>query len=105
MKKFIGALVLIFSISAFANSYAQLNLNLSEKTTFATAYSSIWVTSSGNTNYHKEALQVVNDSQDLFQSGHMSLFLGQKIKDVQSRYSISDSEALDVLLLAAERIL
>lgn len=50
----------------------------------------------------KEALQIVEDAQNYVQSGELSLFLGQKIKDVQTtNESLSNEEALDSLITNA----
>ncbi|MFA6237689.1 MAG: hypothetical protein WC635_10215 [Bacteriovorax sp.] len=55
---------------------------------------------------HKEANQVINDSQELIQSGKMSAFLAQKIQEIRSLDStVSDSEALDALISVSEMIL
>lgn len=54
----------------------------------------------------KEALQVLNDGQNYIQSGKMSAFLAEKIKNIQSvNVELSDEEALDALIQDAESIL
>lgn len=51
-----------------------------------------------------QAAQVVNDSQDYFQTGKLSVFLSEKIKNVQAvneQNNISEQDALDILIYAS----
>jgi hypothetical protein len=49
---------------------------------------------------------VINDSQEFFQSGKLSVFLSQKISDAKAlNAGASDEEALDMLLNEAESLL
>jgi hypothetical protein len=53
-----------------------------------------------------EAEQVIRDSQDLAQTGELSVFLNQKIKELQSQdNSLSEQDALDQLIAVSEAIL
>lgn len=46
----------------------------------------------------KEAIQIIEDSQGYMQTGELSLFLAQKVRDAQSAdSSLSQDEALDLL--------
>ncbi|MBC7713416.1 MAG: hypothetical protein H7177_08755 [Rhizobacter sp.] len=54
----------------------------------------------------KEAAQVIEDTQNYQQSGQLSAFLSQKIKDIQSLdSSVSDEEALDALTSVSAQML
>ncbi|MDO9181160.1 MAG: hypothetical protein Q7U04_02065 [Bacteriovorax sp.] len=54
----------------------------------------------------KEAGQIVEDSQDYLQTGELTVYLGQKIKDIQSTdESLSEVEALEFLVKRAVEIL
>jgi hypothetical protein len=54
----------------------------------------------------KLAMQVVADSQEYFQSGTLSAFLSEKIKNIQAQdKSASDEEALDALISVSLEIL
>lgn len=98
MKKFIAIATLALSLNTFSASFVGTTL----LPTQLLALSS--VSTSGNV--QKEAAQVINDSQELIQSGKMTAFLGQKIKDIQAQdSSVSDSEALDALLSVSDQIL
>lgn len=98
MKKFIAIATLALSVNAFSASFVGTTLIPTQSLALSS------VSTSGN--IQKEAAQVVNDSQELIQSGKMTAFLSQKIKDIQaSDSSVSDSEALDALLSVSEQIL
>ncbi|MDD4972785.1 MAG: hypothetical protein PHY93_00460 [Bacteriovorax sp.] len=98
MKKLIAIATLALSLNAFSASFVGTTL----LPTQSLALSSI--STSGNV--QKEAAQVINDSQELIQSGKMTAFLGQKIKDIQAQDSaVSDSDALDALLSVSDQIL
>lgn len=98
MKKFIAAATLLLSLNTFAASFVGTTL----LPTQSLALSSVSI--SGNA--QKEAAQVINDSQDLIQSGNMTAFLSQKIRDIQAQdSSVSDQEALDALISVSEQIL
>lgn len=54
----------------------------------------------------KEAGQIVEDTQNYLQSGELTVYLSQKIKDVQSTdESLSEVEALEVLVTNSVEIL
>ena len=99
MKKTITILSLIFS----ANTYAY-SLGDSTVITAATPFLSSATTSGPLP--EKQAAIILNDTQEFFQSGKLSSFLAQKIKDVQAvDLSASDEEAIDRLINEAESIL
>ena len=98
MKKLIAVATLALSLNSFAASFVGTTL----LPTQSLALSS--VSTSGG--MQKEAAQVINDSQELIQSGKMSAFLSQKIKDIQAQdASVSDQDALDALISVSEHIL
>jgi hypothetical protein len=98
MKKLIAIATLVLSVNAFSASFVGTTLLPTQSLALLS------VSTSGNV--QKEAAQVINDSQELIQSGKMTAFLGQKIKDIQGQDStVSDSEALDALLSVSENIL
>jgi hypothetical protein len=52
---------------------------------------------------HKEAIQVINDSQEFIQSGDMSVLLDQKINEAQKiNQDLSVEDALDLIVASAE---
>lgn len=54
----------------------------------------------------KEAIQVVDDLQEYAQSGELSVFLNQKIKETQTQDgSLSEEEALDLIIENTKKIL
>lgn len=54
----------------------------------------------------KAAVQVLEDSQKYMQSGEVTAYLSQKIKEVQeSDSSLSADEALDALVAGAEKFI
>jgi hypothetical protein len=94
MKKLIAIATLALSVNAFSASFVGTTLLPTQSLALSSVSTS------------KEAAQVINDSQELIQSGKMTAFLGQKIKDIQAQdSSVSDSEALDALLSVSEHIL
>lgn len=98
MKKLIAIATLALSVNAFSASFVGTTL----LPTQSLALSS--VSTSGNV--QKEAAQVINDSQELIQSGKMTAFLSEKIKNIQAQdAAVSDSEALDALISVSEQIL
>jgi hypothetical protein len=53
-----------------------------------------------------QAAIVLNDAQEAMQSGKVSTFLAQKIKDVQtSNSTMSESDALEIVIADAQEIL
>ena len=53
-----------------------------------------------------EALKIQSEVQDYFQSGHINLFIGEKISSIKEINSkLSDDESIDILLAASEVIL
>lgn len=56
--------------------------------------------------YDKEAVQVLEDSQDYFQSGNISAFLAVKINEIRNENeSLSELEAVDELTARATQII
>ena len=55
---------------------------------------------------NKEAQRIVLEVQDYIQTGHINLFLGQKLSIIQDLdKTLSTDEAIDVLINASELIL
>lgn len=98
MKKLIALTVLTLSVNTFAASFVGTTLLPTESLALTTA------ASSGNP--QKQAALIINDTQEYMQSGVMTPFLSQKIKDIQAQdSSVSDQEALDALVSVSEQIL
>jgi len=53
----------------------------------------------------KEALDILNDSEEYARSGKLSILLNQKVLDVQANVDVSTEEALDLLIEAAQKSL
>lgn len=93
MKKIIAIVTLLISLSAFPSAITGWTLYLSMTTTYPNAFD-------------KEAAQIINDSQELMQTGNITAFLLEKIRIVQAKdSSLSDSEALDILLSVSSEVL
>lgn len=56
-------------------------------------------------NAHKEALQIINEGQEYFQSGDMAVLIGSKVEQLQAEQDMSDDEAVDALMNLANDIL
>jgi hypothetical protein len=99
MKKIIILLGLMICTNSFASQQISQNITWSPVATTAIT--------TGQVNTGKEeALQIINDSQDFFQTGRLLVFLNQKIKDLQSHdLTVSDLEAVEFLTLASEQVL
>lgn len=114
MRQFILASVLsLLAQSAFASDFVVQSIQNSTVQTVAIIVADILeatslATSHETTNAHRkeEARKIQNDIQSYSLSGELSLYLAEKVKlvkDVDSRFS--EAEALDVLILATEKIL
>ena len=53
----------------------------------------------------KEAAAVLLDAEEYAQSGKLTLFLNQKIKDLQSAEELSIEESIDILVEQAQAVL
>lgn len=53
----------------------------------------------------KEALDILNDSEEYARSGKLSVLLNQRVRDVQANDDVSTEEALDLLIEAAQKSL
>jgi hypothetical protein len=111
MKKLMVMVSLITSITAMnANAleavgaiYGLSSAGLSTLGTLSSIYGPDCVIGQGSC---KEAVQVLEDAQAYLQSGKVSTFLGQKIKEVQNIDStLSSEEAIDVLTSTATAVL
>lgn len=99
MKTSVALLTLVLSANVFAYS-------LRDSTVLTTAAPILSSASSSGTLPDKQAAMVLNDSQEFFQSGKLSVFLSQKIKETQAiDAEVSQEEALDLLINEAELIL
>ena len=95
MKTLLVLVSIIMSGTALANSIAQ---------TVSSPLLSSAVSSLGLA--EKQAEIVLNDAQEYLLSGTASSFLDQKIKETKSLNSdLSETEALEILLQDAEKIL
>ena len=97
MKFTIVMLSLIVSTNVFAFAEVSLQSQMSSVTTL--------ILTSGPV--HKvQAAAVINDAQEMLQTGAVSLFLSQKIQEVQSQNAgLSEAEALDILIESAQSAL
>lgn len=92
MKFTIAILSLVLSANVLAYSVPTPTLFVTEATL-----------STSGLKLLKQAEMVLNDSQEFIQTGNLTAFLGQKIKDTQSlNAGISKEEALDLLISDAE---
>ena len=99
MKTTIALLSLVLSANVFAYSLADSTVLTSASPLLSSA------TTSG-TIPEKQAAMVINDSQEFFQSGRLSVFLSQTINDAKAvNAGVSDEEALDMLINEAQSIL
>ena len=98
MKSLIAVLALTVSANVFAYSIADSTV-LTSASPFLTSATTLG-------GLKAEANQVINDAQDLMQTGEASAFLAEKIKLVQeSDASIADMEAVEILVEEAQTIL
>lgn len=99
MKSTIVMLTLILSTNLFANSSIYAVNNLLVGSTLIPILTSASVSGA----YEKaEATVLLNDAQEMLQNGNVSLFLSQKIQEVQNlNVDISEVEALDILIESA----
>ena len=98
MKNFLALMVLSSSLNAMAFTSTTFDfINVSSHTTFSPTASTL---------RHKEAAQVVMDVQEFMATGTLSIELEKKINDQLSlNESLSEEEALELLLSEAEMIL
>ena len=98
MKLTIAMLTLVLSANVFAASV--LPYSVWGLSTTAT----VWITST--TDFKVQAAAILNDSQEMLNTGNASLFLSQKIQETQSlNEGISEAEALDILIESAQSVL
>ena len=97
MKALTLLLSLSFSVSAFSYSIGDSTVLTSMAPTLST------YTTFGETEIN--ARKIMDDAQELIQSGEASPFLAQKIREVQDAQGSSESEALDFLINESENIL
>jgi hypothetical protein len=99
MKSIIALLSIAFSANSFAYSAA-------DSTVLTSAFPMLMSATTSGILPEKLAAMVLNDAQDLIQNDKMSVFLNQKIKEVQAIHKdASEEDALDLLINAAETIL
>ena len=100
MKSTIAILSLIVSANVFALSTTYAVNNVLAGTTIVPLLSSA---SSSGAFEKAQATILLNDAQEMLQSGNVSLFLSQKIQEVQDlNTDISEVEALDFLIESAQ---
>lgn len=90
-------IIMVLALSLGANSYA---FNV---TSGATGVSSVLTLTSndGRGIGHK---QILKDANEYYQSGKISPALAQEIKNIQADFSVSEMEAVDMLVDYAELI-
>ena len=99
MKFTIAMLSLVVSANVFAYSVVDSSVLLSASPILSSA-----TTSGGLPKIQANA--VLNDAQEMLQTGNASLFLSQKISETQDlNEGISEVEALDILIESAQEIL
>ena len=99
MKFTIAMLSLVISANVFAYSVTDVLVLTSASPLLTSA------TTSGAAQ-QAQANAVINDAQQLLQSGEASIFLSQKIQETQAlNKGISQAEALDILVDSAQSIL
>jgi len=111
MKKMVLALTLMvvaqstFALEASSKTTASIAVEVVFSTAITSVTSEISVFSISEAR-RKEARKILADVQDYNQTGHISLFLEEKISIVKNiDNSLSNDESVDVLLSAAEIIL
>ena len=89
--------IVMLSLALSANVFAFSSINISEATSF----------SGMEDEFPKaQANLVIKDSQQMFQTGVVSLFLSQKIQEIQNQNEgVSEAEALDILIETAQDFL
>ena len=99
MKSTIAILSLVFSVNVFALSTTYAVNNVLVGSTLIPILTSASVSGA----YEKaEATVLLNDAQEMLQNGNISLFLSQKIQEVQNlNVDISEVEALDIIIESA----
>lgn len=99
MKFTIAMLSLVISANVFAYSITDSSVLTSASPLLSTA------TTSGGLQ-KVQANAVLNDAQEMLQTGEASSFLSQKIKETQDlNEGASEAEALDILVESAQSIL
>jgi hypothetical protein len=99
MKFTIAMLALVVSANVFAYSITDSSVLTSASPLLSTA------TTSGGLQ-KVQANAVLNDAQEMLQTGEASSFLSQKIKETQDlNEGASEAEALDILVESAQSIL
>lgn len=99
MKFTIAIVSLVVSANVFAYSVTDSSVLTSASPLLSSA------TTSGGVQ-KVQANAVLNDAQDMLQTGEASTFLSQKIKETQAlNDGVSAAEALDILIESAQSIL
>lgn len=99
MKFAIAMLSLVVSANVFAYSVTDSSVLTSASPLLSSA------TTSGGLQ-KAQANTVINDAQEMLQTGEASSFLSQKIKETQDlNEGASEAEALDILIESAQSIL
>lgn len=99
MKSLIAVLTLAVSANVFAYSITDSSVLTSVSPLLSSA------TTSGGIQ-KAQANAVINDAQEMLQTGETSSFLAQKIKETQDlNEGASETEALDILINSAQSIL
>lgn len=92
MKLIVASLALILSTNLFAVSFV---VAPAASTSVSSAIP-----------YKTQAVLILNDAQEYMQSGKASVFLSQRIKEVQSvNVDASENDALEILVNEAQSVL
>lgn len=108
MKKLLIALTLATSLSSFQTKAAEAIPAFAAVTSVLALMgpSMFTTTDMEESTNKKQALQIVEDAQIHYQYGETSVFLKQKIRDVQlSNQALSEDEALDALVAVSIEML
>lgn len=54
---------------------------------------------------NKEALEILNQGQEYFQTGEMGILIASKVETLQEEQDMSDDEAIDLLMVKASEVL
>ena len=101
--------IVMLSLIVSANLFASGDTSPFAMSSFGTVIylGTTFASTTGPVFRHKlQAQAVINDAQEMMQTGSISLLLSEKIQEAQNlNDGLSESEALDVLIEAAEKAL
>lgn len=71
----------------------------------ASVWAGLLTSTTSGVDFNKEAAAILLDAEEYAQSGKLTVFLNQKILDVQANEEVSTEEAIDLLIDAAQTAL